>query len=242
MSAASRVVVAKVARELDRRKVEVTCLQETKWRGRNIGEDYKLFWSGGKEAVNGVGIAVASTLVSKVTEVKRASDRLMFISLIIGQTIFTVVSAYAPQTGRTEGEKDDFYFKLDALLMGKDALVLGGDLNGQVGKRTAGFDTVHGGFGFGEQNEDGVRVLDLAMAHNLRVVNTWFKKPQEQLVTFTSGLNRTQIDYVLASTKHARARNASQYQLSTNFWYWTLELTQSRPSLRRWRLSYVHTN
>ena len=42
-----------VARELSSRKVDIACLQETRWRGqgtRKIGEGMKLFWSGGERS------------------------------------------------------------------------------------------------------------------------------------------------------------------------------------------------
>ena len=47
------------------RKVEVACIQETRWKGSGCrlfgarGKRYKLFWMGGKEKTDGVGIFVA---------------------------------------------------------------------------------------------------------------------------------------------------------------------------------------
>ncbi|ESN93965.1 hypothetical protein HELRODRAFT_180380 [Helobdella robusta] len=40
------------------------------------------------------------------------------------------------------------------------------DLNGHVGEKTDGFDNVHGGFGYGERNEDGNRTLEFADSHS----------------------------------------------------------------------------
>ena len=81
---------AEVARELKERRIDVGCLQETRWRGkgaRKIGEGMKLFWSGGREAENGVGIVVAEHLIDKVTEVRRIGDRIMLVRIVIGITI-----------------------------------------------------------------------------------------------------------------------------------------------------------
>ena len=41
-----------------------------------------------------------------------------------------------------------------------DMIWFGGDLNGHIGKDSGGYVSVHGGVGYGEQN-DGVRILEL---------------------------------------------------------------------------------
>jgi len=50
-----------VVEALSDRKVDVACIQETRWKGRgckfygSIGRRYKLFWMGGEERSDGVG-------------------------------------------------------------------------------------------------------------------------------------------------------------------------------------------
>ena len=64
-----------------------------------------------------------------------------------------VVSAYAPQCGRSEEVKDEFWDTFIGVigLLPRDQLVwVGGDLNGHVGKEAGAFYGVHGGYGFGE--------------------------------------------------------------------------------------------
>ncbi|ESO04121.1 hypothetical protein HELRODRAFT_173209 [Helobdella robusta] len=53
-----------------------------------------------------------------------------------------------------------------------------GDLNGHVGGKANGFHGVHGGFGYGFQNEDVIRILEFAESHELFLLNTYFKKKQ----------------------------------------------------------------
>ena len=72
-----------------------------------------------------------------------------------------------------------------------------GDWNGHVGTAADGFELVHGGRGFGKRNPEGERVLDFALANDLVVGNTLFIKRESHLVTFSSGGNKTQVDYVL---------------------------------------------
>ena len=52
-------------------------------------------------------------------------------------------------------------------------------------------------FGYGLRNSESVSILDFAVAYDLMIVNSHFKKKEDHLVTFRSGINRTQLDYLL---------------------------------------------
>ena len=109
-----------------------------------------------------------------------------------------IKSVYAPQSGRTIEEKDEFFAKLMNEIVkvpDSEILVVAGDLNGHVGKHTDGFDNIHGGNGFGDRNSDGTRILDMCTATNLAITNTFFKNSDSKLVTYKSGTSCTQIDY-----------------------------------------------
>ena len=54
---------------------------------------------------------------------------------------------------------------------------------------------VHGGYGFGDRNEAGKSILDFALASDLVVANTMYKKREEHLITFKSGSVKSQINY-----------------------------------------------
>ena len=53
-------------------------------------------------------------------------------------------------------------------------LFIGGDFNGHIGVKAGGYDTTHGGFGYGERNYGGVFILDFAVAYELLVVSSFF--------------------------------------------------------------------
>jgi len=63
---------------------------------------------------------------------------------------------------------------------------------------------VLGGFGYGERNSDGVLIFDFAVAYELSIVNSYFRKKEEHLVTFKSGNTRTQIHYFLVRENSRR--------------------------------------
>ena len=54
-----------------------------------------------------------------------------------------------------------------------------------------------GGFGYGDRNPEGEDVLNFAIAYDLMIANTFFRKRQLQLVTFNNGQHSNQIDFVL---------------------------------------------
>ncbi|CAL5400242.1 unnamed protein product [Camellia sinensis] len=124
----------------------------------------------------------------------------MLVKLVIGGNIVNIISAYAPQVGLDDQTKRDFWEQMDEILqeipVGEN-LVIGGDFNGHVGIDKVGYERVHSGYGFGDRNEAGERILDFALASDLVVANTMYKKRDEHLITFKSGLVKSQIDYFL---------------------------------------------
>ena len=86
-------------------------MQETNWKGgeaREIGGGFKLFYNGGNNKRNGVGIIVKKELQDNIMEIKRTSDRLMSMKLAKQNGKINIVSAYAPQVGSLD-EKEAFW-------------------------------------------------------------------------------------------------------------------------------------
>ncbi|XP_046963282.1 uncharacterized protein LOC124532423 [Vanessa cardui] len=206
---------------LKRQRINAACLQETKWKGaraREIGEGYKLFYCGSDGKRNGVGIVLDSRLKECVVDVKRVSDRLIAIKLIVDGVTLNLISVYAPQSGCEESVKEKFLEDFDCLLMDlqdSEEVYVGGDFNGHVGKESDGYERVHGGLGFGNRNADGEALLQAACAFDLAITNTWFKKKEEHLITYKSGHHATQIGYFLRRAKKvvAVARAKAQERL-----------------------------
>ena len=76
-------------------------VQETKWVGVKAREidRYKLWYSGSTKAKNRVDILVVKDLADQVVEVKRKSDRIMAIKVLVGSVFVNMVSVYTPQVG-----------------------------------------------------------------------------------------------------------------------------------------------
>ena len=71
------------------------------------------------------------------------------------------------------------------------------DLNGHVGGGNRGDEEVMGKHGFKERNLEGQMVVDFAKRMQMAVLNTYFRKKEEQRVTYKSGERCEQVDNVL---------------------------------------------
>ncbi|KAK3517285.1 hypothetical protein QTP70_002580 [Hemibagrus guttatus] len=188
---------------MERRKVDILCVQETRWKGskaRSIGAGFKLFYYGVDSKRNGVGVVLKEEFVRNVLEVKRVSDRVMSLKLEIEGVMLNVVSVYAPQVGCELEEKERFWSELDEVMESiptGERVVIGADFNGHVGEGNTGDEEVMGKFGVKERNLEGQMVVDFAKRMDMGVVNTYFQKREEHRVTYKSGGRRTQVDYIL---------------------------------------------
>ena len=110
------------------------------------------------------------------------------------------MSVYAPQANLSESVKDQFYYALQstiARVSSSEQLIISGNWNGHVGSHSTAFENVHGGQALGKGNHESERLLEFAVANELVVGNSWFKKKFEHLVTYQSRDCKAQIDYIL---------------------------------------------
>ena len=100
-----------VCEELRKRKVDVCCIQEVRWKGQGArfvgtsGRRYKLWWSANDAGFGRVEILVKEEISGNVVEVRRKSGRVMAIVLTLGREVMRVICAYRPLSGRPDAEK-----------------------------------------------------------------------------------------------------------------------------------------
>ena len=155
-------------------------------QGQDIGDGCNIFYHGEDGRRNGVGVILKEDYIGRVLEVKRVSDRMMYMKLDIEGVMMTVVSAYAPQVGGLREEKDKFWTDLDEVVESipkEERLVIGADFNGHFGEGNRVDDNVMGRYGDKARNEEGQMVVDFATRMGMAVVNTYFKKREEHMVT-----------------------------------------------------------
>jgi hypothetical protein len=151
---------------------------------------FKFWYTKNTSTKNGVGIVLDKSLKDGVVDIKRQGEMIILVKLLIGDLIFNVISAYAPQIDLNESVKMQFWEELDALVSSmpiSEKLFIGGDLNGHLGCTRVGFEGVHRGFGYGSRNQEGESILNFALAYDLIIANTLFRKRVSHLITFSSG-------------------------------------------------------
>jgi exonuclease III len=99
--------------------VNILCVQETKWKGQKTkeveGTGLKLWYAGTMSTKNGVGIVLDKSFKDGVVDIKHQGQMIILEKFLVGDLVFNVISAYAPQTGLNESIKMQFWKKLDAL-------------------------------------------------------------------------------------------------------------------------------
>jgi len=124
--------------------------------------------------------------------------------MVLDNGLLNVLTAYAPHSGKSEEEKESLWnevFHLVSCIPQNEMVVLAGDLNGHVGSSNVGYDGTHNGFGYGDRNADGTRILEFADGLNLVVCNTLFVKQESQLVTYAAGPVKSTVDYIIVRQK-----------------------------------------
>ena len=77
---------------MERRNVDILCLQETKWKESKAKKSgCKIFYNGADGRKNGIGIMLREELAESVLEVKKVSDRLMAMKLEVNGSILNIL-------------------------------------------------------------------------------------------------------------------------------------------------------
>ena len=137
-------------------------------------------------------------------EVDRCSDRLIRVKLVTRDGLLNIISAYSPQTALQNEEKEAFFDNFEQKVRkipDEEKVIICEDVNAHIGRISEGFKNTHGGFGYGQKNDDGERTLEVAQSLDLIFANTLFKKKEEHLVTYKSGGSTSQIDFILVKRK-----------------------------------------
>lgn len=98
-----------------------------------------------RETRYGVGLIASKETAEKIVYVHNAGKRIMSLSLNTGTTKISLLQVYAPQQGRPQQGKDDFYQQLlnvKSNVPYTDNVIIMGDLNGHVGQDRDGMRDV----------------------------------------------------------------------------------------------------
>ena len=71
-----------------------------------------------------------------------------------------------------------------------------------------GFQRVHGGFGIGEDNQEGRMLLEFCDEKHICIANTWSRFADKKKITYGSGCNESAIDFcIMGKVDHRFLKN-----------------------------------
>ena len=193
-------------KEMEEHKLDLLGIAEMRWKesGSTTKNGYTVMYSGGEEHKEGVGMIISKKYAANVMGFLPVSSRVMLVKLAGKPFNIAIVQAYAPTGDHTDEDIEKFYQDIEKAcreVKSTDVLIVMGDMNAKIGNGKV--DGYIGGFGLGNRNERGDRMLEFCVDKDLMVANTYFQHPVRRLYTWKSpgDVRRNQIDYIMVKRR-----------------------------------------
>ncbi|XP_023309952.1 uncharacterized protein LOC111691409 [Anoplophora glabripennis] len=203
-----------IVEEFEHADLEILAITETKKKSVGITElenGHVLVFSGvhkEKRAAAGVGCIIHKKMVQQINNWKAWSERILEVRLKDeGSHQKTVIVVYGPNEDDRAECKDQFWEKLTKVTEeAKGEIYIAGDFNSRVGKGDHIYRTIVGEQGENVRNNNGIRLLDFCLMHNLVITNTYFKHKDIHKYTREerSRGEKSIIDYILVQRSNMR--------------------------------------
>ena len=149
--------------------------------------------------VGGVGMLIGPRALKTLNSIERIQPRMM-TAMFNGNPKATIISCYSPTNVSEETELVTFYEELSSLvqsILKHNLLVIGGDMNAQIGKNRNNKYSLHNA-----SNRNGQHQIDCMIENRLTRLNTNYQKREGKLWTYTyANKSKAQIDYVFINRK-----------------------------------------
>ena len=158
-------------------------------------------YMGETKGQKGVGFIIKKHLKDKITKIYGVSERITVLALTICKKKMSIIQVYAPTEASTEEESDKFYNLLDDTIndIKTDSIIVMGDFNSKIGHKESAEEETMGPYGYGSRNERGEKLIHFAQGHKLKIINTFFKKPEGSRWTWQApnGKIKNEIDFIM---------------------------------------------
>ena len=148
--------------------------------------------------VGGVGMLIGPRALKTLNSIERIQPRMMAATFNRNPRT-TIISCYCPTNVSEETELVAFYDELSSLvrsILKHNVLVIGGDMNAQIGKNGNNRYSLHN-----TSNSNG-HLTEFMMENKLTCLNTNYQKREGKLWTYTYAKNsKAQIVYVFINKK-----------------------------------------
>ncbi|CAF4942469.1 unnamed protein product [Pieris macdunnoughi] len=178
---------------------------------RRIGEEIReyekyIFYSYGKQkGIYGMGFLLKKYLKDKIIKFQGISDRIAVLNIQLSESKqpWSIIQVHAPTEQDEKLTKDTFYKDMTELTQKKNIIIMG-DFNAKVGRKSNKDEFVLGEYCNGDRNDNGQRLIDFSLAYNFKIMNSFFKKRKSRKWTWLApnGIDRNEIDFILTREKH----------------------------------------
>ena len=191
-------------------KIDIICIQEHRYthtediKYHETGNGWMLVtvlaWKNSVNAsVGGVGMLIEPRALKTLNSIERIQPRMM-AATFNGNPKDSIISCYSPTNVSEETELVTFYEELSSLVRSipkHNLLVIGGDMNAQIGKNGNNKYSLHN-----TSNRNGQHLIDFMIENRLTCLNTNFQKREGKLWTHTyANKSKAQIDYLFINRK-----------------------------------------
>lgn len=167
-----------------------------------LNSGHLLYSKGQDKKQGGVGLLIHRNIKPYVIGFDAISDRVITVRLQLSKHIpLQVTQIYAPTSMSSQDEIEVFYDDLQKVTTkNANVNIILGDFNAKVGNCT-GLENCLGRFGLGNRNARGEDLINFATCHQLKIMNTFFKKSIRRKWTWHSPNfeHFNEIDYVLTN-------------------------------------------
>ena len=151
------------------------------------------------DTIGGVGMLIGPGALKTLNSFERVQPRMMAASFN-GNPKATIISCYSPTNVSEETEHVTFYEELSSLMRSipkHNLLVIGGDMNAQIGKNRNNKYSLQN-----TSNRNGQHLTDFMIENRLTCLNTNYQKREGKLWTYSYvNNNKAQIDYLFINRK-----------------------------------------
>ena len=202
--------------------IDVICVQEHRLNHEDLNLKFHEMGNGwtfisasawknsGNSTIGGVGMLLSPNAQKTLMNIEKISSRIVIASFN-GNPHTTVISCYSPTNVCDEQEVDDFYNDLSSLVRTvpkHNVLILGGDLNAQLGKNEYHKHAYHD-----ETNRNGEHLHHFLIENELICLNTHYRKRKGKQWThkYPNGV-LAQLDFLIVNKKWINsAHNCEAY-------------------------------
>lgn len=192
-------------------------LEDVKWsilglsEVRRLGEciedhgNYIFYYKGETPGLFGTGFIIKKELKPFINEFIGISERIVILNVKLPPTneMWSIVQVYSPTEQSSRTDIDTFYSMLQDAINSHshNNLVVMGDFNARTGERGDGEQIIMGPYCSGKRSRNGEKLVQLAFENNLKILNTLYRKRENDRWTWVSpdGNHRNEIDYILTN-------------------------------------------